>query len=76
MDFTNRKKIILQEVIVRFIKDAEPVSSGKVAASLVLDISSATIRKEMYELEEMGYLTHPHTSSGRVPTDMGYRFYV
>ncbi len=76
MDFTNRKKIILQEVIVRFIKDAEPVSSGKVAASLALDISSATIRKEMYELEEMGYLMHPHTSSGRVPTDMGYRFYV
>ncbi|MEE8325106.1 MAG: heat-inducible transcriptional repressor HrcA [Candidatus Humimicrobiaceae bacterium] len=76
MDFTNRKKIILQEVIVRFIKDAEPVSSGKIAASLNLDISSATIRKEMYELEEMGYLTHPHTSSGRVPTDRGYRFYV
>jgi len=76
MDFTNRKKIILQEVIIRFIKDAEPVSSGKVAESLVLDVSSATIRKEMNELEEMGYLTHPHTSSGRVPTDLGYRFYV
>jgi len=76
MDFTNRKKIILQEVIIRFIKDAEPVSSGKIVASLVLDISSATIRKEMNELEEMGYLMHPHTSSGRVPTDMGYRFYV
>ncbi len=76
MDFTNRKKIILQGIIVRFIKDAEPVSSGKIAASLNLDISSATIRKEMYELEEMGYLTHPHTSSGRVPTDTGYRFYV
>ncbi len=76
MDFTNRKKIILQEVIVKFIRGAEPVSSGKIAASLALDISPATIRKEMYELEEMGYLTHPHTSAGRVPTDRGYRFYV
>jgi heat-inducible transcriptional repressor len=76
MDFTNRKKLILQEVIVRFIKDAEPVSSGKIAVSLVLDVGPATIRKEMNELEEMGYLTHTHTSSGRVPTDMGYRFYV
>lgn len=76
MDFTNRKKIILQEVIVGFIRDAEPVSSGRVTASLALDISPATIRKEMYELEEMGYLTHPHTSAGKVPTDRGYRFYV
>ena len=76
MDFTNRKKIILQEIIVKFIKDAEPVSSGKIAASLAMHISSATIRKEMYELEEMGYLTHPHTSAGKVPSDKGYRFYV
>lgn len=55
---------------------ADPVSSRNVVQNLELDISSATIRKEMAELEEMGYLTHPHTSAGRTPTDKGYRFYV
>ncbi len=76
MKFTNRKKQILQEVIIRFIKEAEPVPSARIASDLDLDISPATIRKEMNDLEEMGYLTHPHTSAGRIPTDMGYRFYV
>jgi len=76
MKFTNRKKHILQEVVIKFIQEAEPVSSARIAADLDLDISPATIRKEMNDLEEMGYLTHPHTSAGRIPTDMGYRFYV
>jgi heat-inducible transcriptional repressor len=76
MRFTNRKKHILQEVVTRFIQEAEPVSSARIASGLDLDISPATIRKEMNDLEEMGYLTHPHTSAGRIPTDMGYRFYV
>ncbi len=76
MEFSVRKKQILQEVVAKFIKKAEPVSSARIACEMDLDISPATIRKEMNELEEMGYLTHPHTSAGRMPTDMGYRFYV
>ena len=76
MDFSNRKKIILQEVIIKFIKDAEPVSSGKVADSLSLDVSPATIRNVMQDLEEMGYIEQPYTSAGRIPTDEGYRLYV
>jgi len=76
MKLTNRKKQILEGVVIRFIKNAEPVSSYRVASDLDLGISTATIRKEMNKLEKMGYLTHPHTSAGRIPTDLGYRFYV
>ncbi len=59
-----------------FIAKANPVSSRKIAKDSEFDLSPATIRKEMAELEVMGYLTHPHTSAGRTPTDKGYRFYV
>ena len=76
MEFTGRKIEILKEVIGRFIVKADPVSSRRIAQDSEFDLSSATIRKEMAELEEMGYLTHPHTSAGRTPTDKGYRFYV
>lgn len=76
MEFTGRKIGILKEVIGRFIDKADPVSSRRIAQDSEFDLSSATIRKEMAELEEMGYLTHPHTSAGRTPTDKGYRFYV
>jgi len=76
LEFSLRKRQILQEVVAKFIKKAEPVSSARIASEMDLDISPATIRKELNELEEMGYLTHPHTSAGRMPTDMGYRFYV
>lgn len=76
MKFTGRKIEILKEVVDSFIERADPVSSKKIAQNLELEISSATIRKEMAELEKMGYLTHPHTSAGRMPTDKGYRFYV
>ncbi|MCG9480054.1 MAG: heat-inducible transcriptional repressor HrcA [Actinomycetia bacterium] len=76
MKLTDRKKEIIKQVVVKFIKKAEPVSSKSVASSPELDLSTATIRKEMSDLEEMGYLTHPHTSAGRIPTDKGYRFYV
>jgi len=76
MEFTGRKIEILKEVIGRFIAKANPVSSKRIAQDSEFDLSSATIRKEMAELEEMGYLTHPHTSAGRTPTDKGYRFYV
>jgi heat-inducible transcriptional repressor len=76
MEFTGRKIEILKEVVGRFIAKADPVSSKRIAQDSEFDLSSATIRKEMAELEEMGYLTHPHTSAGKTPTDKGYRFYV
>jgi heat-inducible transcriptional repressor len=76
MKFTSRKKEILKQVIINFIDKAEPVSSQVLVENLKNEISSATIRKEMADLEDMGYLSHPHTSAGRIPTDAGYRYYV
>lgn len=73
---TARKLKILQKIIDEFIESAEPVSSKKLAESSDLNYSSATIRNEMAELEEMGFLTHTHTSSGRMPTNSAYRLYV
>ena len=71
-----RKKRILQAIIDEYINTAEPVSSNIIAKNYGLDFSSATIRNEMAELEKVGYLDKPHTSSGRVPSAKGYRFYV
>ncbi|MCL4418250.1 MAG: heat-inducible transcriptional repressor HrcA [Actinobacteria bacterium] len=76
MKFSARKKEILKQIILSFIEKAEPVSSQTLTENFKNEISSATIRKEMAELEEMGYLSHPHTSAGRIPTDSGYRYYV
>ncbi|MCL4385315.1 MAG: heat-inducible transcriptional repressor HrcA [Actinobacteria bacterium] len=76
MKISSRKKEILKQVIINFIEKAEPVSSQMLAEILKNEISSATIRKEMADLEEMGFLSHPHTSSGRIPTDTGYRYYI
>lgn len=70
----NRKKRILQAIIEEYIETAEPVSSGNLASDL--DCSSATIRNEMAELEHIGFLEKTHTSSGRVPSQKGYRYYV
>ena len=70
----NRKKRILQAIIEEYIETAEPVSSGNLAGDL--DCSSATIRNEMAELEHIGFLEKTHTSSGRVPSQKGYRYYV
>ena len=72
----NRKKRILQAIVDEYINTAEPVSSGSIVNKYGLDFSSATIRNEMAELEKVGYLDKPHTSSGRVPSAKGYRFYV
>jgi len=72
----NRKKRILQAIIDEYIKSAEPVSSGTIAQKYGLNYSSATIRNEMADLEKDGYLDKPHTSSGRVPSALGYRLYV
>jgi heat-inducible transcriptional repressor len=71
-----RKARLLRAVVHEFIKTAEPVGSKALAGRYTLGISPATIRNELAALEEQGFLSHPHTSAGRVPTDRGYRFYV
>ena len=68
-----RKRRLLQAVIHQFIKTGKPVGSAFIAGGRALDLSPATIRNVMGELEREGYLTHPHTSAGRVPTDKAYR---
>lgn len=76
MTMDERKKKILQAIIDDYIDTAEPIGSRTIARKHELGLSSATIRNEMADLEEMGYLAQPHTSSGRVPSDKGYRLYV
>lgn len=71
-----RQKDILQGVVETHIETTQPVGSRSIAEKCVISFSPATIRNEMGALEEMGYLTHPHTSSGRIPTDHGYRYYL
>ena len=71
-----RKKRVLQAIVEEYIKTAEPVSSGAIMNLEGLEYSSATIRNEMAELEKMGYIEKTHTSSGRVPSAKGYRYYV
>ncbi len=76
MELNDRKKLILQAIVDEYISSAEPVGSRIISKKNDLGLSSATIRNEMADLEEMGYLVQPHTSAGRIPTDAGYRFYV
>src|SRR3990172_4226164 len=71
-----RKQAILSAVIEDFVTTAEPVGSKRLVEKYALRISPATVRHELAVLEEMGYISQPHTSAGRVPTDLGYRFYV
>src|SRR5499433_603644 len=71
-----RSREVLVAVIAEYVRTAEPVGSRAVARRHIRGLSPATIRNVMADLEEMGYLTHPHTSAGRVPTDKAYRFYV
>jgi len=76
MELNDRKKKILQAIIDEYIGTAEPVGSRSISKKNELGLSSATIRNEMADLEELGFLVQPHTSAGRIPSDMGYRFYV
>ena len=76
MKLSDRKKKILQYVIDDYISTAQPVSSKSITEKYMKDISSATVRSELAGLEEMGYLTQLHTSSGRVPSIDAYRLYV
>lgn len=76
MDLSERKRKILKAIVENYIETAEPVGSKLLAAEAKGTVSSATIRNEMSELEEMGYIEKPHTSAGRVPSPQGYRLYV
>ncbi len=76
MALNDRKIQILQAIINNYIETAEPVGSRTIAKKYNLGISSATIRNEMSDLEEMGFILQPHASSVRIPSDMGYRLYV
>ncbi len=76
MDRDERNKKVLQAVIDSYIENGLPVGSSALARRYAFGLSSATLRNIMAELEEMGYLSHPHTSAGRVPTDRGYRYYI
>ncbi len=73
---SERKATILRTIVRDYVANAQPVGSEHLARTYELGVSSATIRNEMADLEEMGYITHPHTSAGRVPADKGYRYYV
>lgn len=75
-ELSERKKRILKAIVDAHIVDGEPVGSKYIMQDEHLNCSSATIRNEMAELEAMGYLEQPHTSAGRVPSELGYRFYV
>ena len=71
-----RESTILRAVVEEYINTAKPVGSGSIAKSAEVNVSSATVRNAMAALEAQGYLTQPHTSAGRIPTDAGYRFFV
>jgi len=76
MEMDSRKEKILQAVVLDYIETAEPVGSRTISKKYNLGVSSATIRNEMADLEEMGLIIQPHTSAGRIPSDKGYRYYV
>jgi heat-inducible transcriptional repressor len=75
MQMTERRQMLLALVVKEYIRKAQPVGSESLAR-MDLGVSSATIRNELAALEEEGYLTHPHTSAGRIPTEKGYRYFV
>lgn len=76
MELDDRKITILKAIIKTYLETGEPVGSRTISKFTDLKLSSATIRNEMSDLEEMGYIIQPHTSAGRIPSDKGYRFYV
>ena len=76
VELGERKKTILKAIIQTYLETGEPVGSRTISKYADLNLSSATIRNEMSDLEEMGYIVQPHTSAGRIPSDKGYRFYV
>ncbi|MDP4116639.1 MAG: heat-inducible transcriptional repressor HrcA, partial [Bacteroidota bacterium] len=75
-ELNEREKVILRYIIQQFILTASPVGSRNITKKYDIGVSPATVRNIMSELEETGFINHPHTSAGRIPTDKGYRFYV
>ena len=75
-ELDERKRKILKAIIQTYLETGEPVGSRTISKYTDLNLSSATIRNEMSDLEELGYILQPHTSAGRIPSDMGYRLYV
>jgi heat-inducible transcriptional repressor len=75
-ELTPRQQTILNLIVHTYVATAAPVSSRALLEAAGLNVSSATVRNDMALLEELGYLTHPHTSAGRIPTDKGYRYFV
>ncbi len=75
-ELDERKEKILNAIIANYLETGEPVGSRTISKNTDLNLSSATIRNEMSDLEELGYIVQPHTSAGRIPSDKGYRFYV
>ncbi len=73
---SERKKFLLETIIREYVKTAQPVSSGVLVDKYKLDISPATVRNEMMELEEEGYIRQPHTSAGRIPTEAAYELFL
>ena len=76
MELSSRRQRLLKHVVEEYVKTAVPVSSEVIVRRYEPDVSSATVRNELAQLEEVGLISHPHTSAGRVPTDPGYRFFV
>ncbi|CFX98826.1 Heat-inducible transcription repressor HrcA [Syntrophomonas zehnderi OL-4] len=76
MVLDERKRYILESIIKDYVETAEPVGSRSIVRKHGLNISAATVRNEMADLEDMGYLEQPHTSAGRIPSEMGFRYYV
>lgn len=76
MELNDRKKLILKAIIANYLETGEPVGSRTISKHPEVKLSSATIRNEMADLEDMGFILQPHTSAGRIPSDAGYRFYV
>ena len=76
IELDERKVKILNAIIKNYLETGEPVGSRTISKYTDLNLSSATIRNEMSDLEDLGYIVQPHTSAGRIPSDKGYRFYV
>ncbi|HWS48313.1 MAG TPA: heat-inducible transcriptional repressor HrcA, partial [Acidimicrobiia bacterium] len=75
-ELDERKAAVLRAIVEQYVDTAQPVGSQTVTNTAGLGVSAATVRNEMSVLEREGYITQPHTSAGRIPTDRGYRYYV
>ena len=75
-ELDRRKQTILRAIIIEYVTAAEPIGSEALVQKYQLGVKSATVRNEMAEMSDLGFLEQPHTSAGRIPSDLGYRYYV